>query len=206
MKNKIILLSLVHLYTLSSWSVISKEDNITILAKPAVSKDATLPFKASATIDADIETVTNTLRDFENKNKWSPKLKNVKTHEKISDDEFIFSEYYETPWPATDREFLLRGKLVKISDTEYEILASSVDEKYKSPDHIQAQVNFLNLKMKEVAPKQTQIEFEFHGDMKGYMPIWLMNLIQKKWPMRFIQGLRTHISKNEARTMPGVSL
>ena len=63
-------------------------------------------------INADVVNVLKVLRDFDHKHLWAPKLKSVKIHQKINENEFIFSEYYKTPWPATDREFLLKGTLI----------------------------------------------------------------------------------------------
>ncbi|EQC46854.1 START domain-containing protein [Bacteriovorax sp. Seq25_V] len=175
----------------SDWNYLTTEDGIAIYTKEA--KDSIMPFKASGLIEANIYDVLKVLKDFSNKNKWSPKLKSVKTHQKINDDHYIFSEYYQTPWPATDREFLLEGQLKKLSANEYLILAHSIDNDFKDNGHIQADVDYLNLKIKKISENQTNIEFEFHGDMKGWMPVWLMNLIQKKWPLRFIQGLRKYL-------------
>ena len=41
-----------------------------------------------------------------------------------------------------------------------------------------------------VLAQQTDISFEFVGDMNGWIPNWLMALIQKKWPFKFIEGLK----------------
>jgi len=112
MKNLIILFSLVQFTTYASWKYLTTEDGITIYTKEA--KDSIMPFMASGNINANIATVIKTLKDFNNKNKWSPKLKSVKIHKMISENKYQFSEYYQTPWPATDREFLLEGELKQV--------------------------------------------------------------------------------------------
>ena len=178
-----------------SWKEIGHEDNILILSKTA--KNAVLPFKAIGEIEADIETLLAILKDHTQKQKWAPKLEKVTIHKELSENIFIFSEYYKTPWPATDREFLLKGEIIKLTKNTVLLKAHSVDqekayEHFKSENHIQADVKYLNLTLSKVSANRTAIEFEFHGDMKGWMPLWLMNLIQKKWPLRFIQGLREH--------------
>lgn len=194
MKILLILLAYSHLtFAQSDWNYLATEDGISIYTKEA--KDSIMPFKASGLIEANIYDVLRVLKDFSNKNKWSPKLKTVTTHQKINNNHYIFSEYYQTPWPAIDREFLLEGKLKKVSEKEYHILARSVDNDFKDKSHIQANVEYLNLIISKIGENQTSIEFEFHGDMKGWMPVWLMNLIQKKWPLRFIQGLRKFVFK-----------
>jgi hypothetical protein len=179
------------------WYEIANQDGISIQTTDTA--DDIIPFKARGTINAKVERVLEILMEHENKNLWSPKLKFVKIHKELGGDEFIFSEYYSTPWPATDREFLLKGKLSQLADKKYSLKAHSLSPKGENAKrlrdigHIQANVRYLNVFIEEVAPGKTEIQFEFHGDMKGWMPVWLMNLIQKKWPLRFIQGLRKQI-------------
>lgn len=144
-------------------------------------------------INADVVNVLKVLRDFDHKHLWAPKLKSVKIHQKINENEFIFSEYYKTPWPATDREFLLKGTLIKKGDQYFINAYSFKSALYKDSKHIQADVTKLNLMLEKSLNNTTKISFEFHGDMKGWMPFWLINLIQKKWPFKFIKELEKRI-------------
>jgi hypothetical protein len=177
----------------TTWKKLASEDNIQIFSKKAA--NGVLPFKAEGKIDANIETLLSILKDHKNKNQWAPKLETVKMHKQEGKDQFIFSEYYKTPWPASDREFLLSGTIERPSDSTVILKAHSIDQEksfshFKSSKHVQADVQYLNVILKKISTNETSIQFEFHGDMKGWMPLWLMNLIQKKWPLRFIQGLR----------------
>ena len=187
----------------SEWKKIGDEDSILIFSKKPV--DGVLPFKAVGNIDKNINIILSTLKNHKTKHQWAPKLEKVKLHQQLSDSDYIFSEYYKTPWPASDREFLLKGEIKKVSSNSYLLLAHSIDKdpnysRLKSEDHVQADVKYINLKLTQLAQNKTEIEFEFHGDMNGFMPVWLMNLIQKKWPLRFIQGLRKQVSaSNQAQ-------
>jgi hypothetical protein len=173
------------------WTKIHEESDITIYSQRA--DDAVLPFKATGIVNKNIDQILENLMDYKNKSKWAPKLKNVKLHKQLTDNEFIFSEYYSTPWPATDREFLLKGTINRINKNKITLKAKSiVDGDFSNADHIQADVKYINIILNKISKNKTQIQFEFHGDMKGWMPVWLMNLIQKKWPLRFIQGLQKY--------------
>lgn len=194
------ILQIIFLLSLScnilSWDMVLQEDGITIFAK----KDApgVMPFKADGIIDANIDKIVNIIQDYRNKHLWSPKLKRVELHEALDDNTFVFSEFYKTPWPALDREFLLKGKIFRVSPTRVNIMANSLnDTELHNSDYIQAEVKALNLSLEKVSENKTKITFEFYGDMKGWMPTWLMNLIQKKWPFRFIQALRKRIKDVE---------
>lgn len=178
-----------------NWSLVHEEQGIKVYAGE-YQKSGVIPFKALGVVNAPIHKVAELIENDQLKPEWSPKLKSVIIHERISKDELIFSEYYSTPWPAVDREFLLRGKIKRHSDEFIEYIGESIDNHYKDADHIQALVKKLNFSLKKVDENRTHITFVFNGDMKGWMPIWLMNLIQKKWPLRFIQGLRQQLGEH----------
>lgn len=204
--NKLILVLSI-LLTFSSvasinWKPIHSESNIKIYTKEV--KNGILPFRATGVINAPLNIVLKTLMDLRNKNKWSPKLKNVNVHKEIDSNHMIISEYYKTPWPATDREFLLEGQKQKISDTKYIIKAKSIQNSdYASSSHIQADVKYLDVTIEAINDSRTSIDFRFHGDLKGWMPVWLTNLIQKKWPLRFIQSLDEYIiTRSKVSSVP----
>ena len=140
----IILITIFSLNTLSNdiskqdknaWNQIGNEDNITIFSKSA--SDGVLPFKAIGTINRNINTVLSVLKNHQKKHEWAPKLDKVTLHKQLSKTDYIFSEYYKTPWPASDREFLLQGKIKKIDANNYLLLAHSIDKNpcllYTSP-------------------------------------------------------------------------
>lgn len=178
-----------------NWKVSSFEDGITLYTKEAV--DGLIPFKARANLKLPIDVVAEVLMDFDHKHKWSPKLKSVKVHEQIHEHQVLFSEYYKTPWPSVDREFLMRGQVQGIGTSEVTFSAHSVSEKsvitkYASDKHIQAEVFSLHLTLTKLGESATTIAFEFRGDLKGWMPNWLTNLIQERWPKLFIEGLDSY--------------
>jgi hypothetical protein len=152
-----------------------------------------IPFKAVAELDGTLEAVYDILVDMENKARWSPKLYFTKIHQKISENDYIFSEYYSTPWPAYDREFLMMGNIEKGENYFLLTAKSVIDENFLNDRLVQADVQKLAIMVKKISKNKLQIEFEFLGHMQGWMPVWLINIIQKKWPLRFIQGLRKEI-------------
>ena len=41
----------------------------------------------------------------------------------------------------------------------------------------------------------TFVVVEMHTDPMGSIPSWLVNLVQKSWPLKTIQGLRSQVKK-----------
>ena len=178
----------------SNWEQVFNKDGVTVFAQNKGHR--IIPFKATAMLNATASEVAKTLQDWKNKHLWSPKLKEVKLHQELANKEYIFSEYYKTPWPAKDREFLMKGRIEKISNSKYMLTANSINnDQLENKTHIQANVMKLNFLIEEVSKNKTKVIFEFHGDLKGWMPAWLVNIIQKKWPYRFIQALQNRIDQ-----------
>ena len=202
---KLVILSLIAILSSNiyakkiKWESFHKEDGIELF-RAKEQKDGIIPFKAIAIIDRSQKDILKVLMDVDRKPEWSPKLKDVKLHKRVSPITYIFSEYYKTPWPFSDREFLLEGQVVFPEPGLVTLFAKSKNESgFEDDDHIQCDVSFLNLNLYDRGPNKTAVSFSFHGDMKGWMPVWLINIIQKKWPMRFIQGLRKTLEEKSPR-------
>jgi hypothetical protein len=181
----------LNLYAKANWHQVYDKDGVLVYADR--NAKGIIPFKAVAYIDHNIEKVVEVLIDNTKKHLWAPKLKSVKIHKKMNKENMIFSEYYSTPWPATDREFLLHGKVIRRKDY-YLLTAKTIhDSKLMDKNHIQAEVKKLELVLEKTSKNKTKVTFEFYGDMKGWMPTWLINLIQKRWPYLFIKRLQKQI-------------
>lgn len=191
-----------NLFASTNWIQVVEEEGVKVFTREL--DDQILPFRAEAKINHNIEIVLKALINDKDKPNWAPKLKRVKIHSRSHNGQ-VFSEYYKTPWPAIDREFLLKGNFESITNqnkSSYKLYAHSVSEenlkkRWERKEYIQADVKKIEITLTELSKKDTQMTFEFHGDLKGWMPVWLMNLIQKKWPLRFIQGLRSFLDNKE---------
>ena len=160
-------------------------------------KDGLIPFRSKAILNHPFERVLTVLLDADRKPEWSPKLKSTKVHKKISNTSYILSEYYNTPWPATDREFLMLGELFPEKDKFTLTAKTYIDPKLADKDHIQVDIRKLVVTIEKINETQTAFEFIFLGDMKGLMPAWLVNLIQKQWPFKFIKRLNSQLEKDD---------
>ncbi len=152
-----------------------------------------LPFKATAVLDVPYQNVVKALVDAEVKNTWAPKLKTSTLHRQLSPNQFEYSEYYTTPFPFYDREFLLLGSVEYQRDRILFSASNSANNHLADTDHLRANVAVLEFLIIPLSPQKTRVEFTFSGDMGGWIPSFVKTIIQKKWPVRFIQALNHHI-------------
>lgn len=174
-----------------SWDLVSESDGVRIYSKSA--EKGVLPFKAVGIIKGNINVAYNALVDYKRKNEWAPKLKEVRVHEKLDDQEYLFSEFYKTPWPTSDREFLLAGRVFKKNHSYYFTAKSIKEEKLADEDHVQVYVEKLEVVLTKVNDNETAISFEFRGDFNGWLPGWLKTIIQKNWPKSFIKSFNKRV-------------
>ncbi len=152
-----------------------------------------VPFKAIARVQAPYQEIVKALVDHEQKPTWSPKLKQVTIHQIQSSNRFAYSEYYTTPWPFYDREFLLDGK-IRYTDSSVIFEASNLkQDSLADSDHVLVNIVRLSLEIIPLSPDESQVTFVFSGDMGGWIPNFVKTIIQRKWPIRFLQALENHI-------------
>lgn len=171
-----------------SWRFVEKVDEIE-LYKSQEKTDGLIPFQAIAELNIPFNKVMMALVNTEKKHAWAPKLKKVKIHNELSIDRYELSEYYKVPWPFYDREFLLLASIHKMGKSILFKGKNLKKDHLASNDHLVADVRLLELKITPLNINKTRIEFEFLGNMGGWIPTFVINIIQKKWPVRFIQAL-----------------
>lgn len=174
------------------WEFLQSYDRIS-LYRAVQSEEGLLPFMATADLDIPFQEIVKALVDTENKQVWAPKLKYTVMHNEESANQYEYSEYYTTPWPFDDREFLLLGT---VRYEEEQVVFSAVNSPNKSlaaTDHTLANVEMLEFVIIPLSESRSRVRFTFSGDMGGWIPDFVKTIIQKKWPVRFIQAMEAYI-------------
>jgi len=161
-----------------------------------------LPFKAIATVDATADQIVMALVDAERKSQWAPKLKSVKVHTEISANQFEFSEYYTTPWPFLDREFLLVGTINYDTNRVTFSANNSHQKQHASDDHVLVDVAVLDFEIVPLDQNRSSVTFTFSGEFGGWIPPFVKTIIQEKWPVRFIQALQLRVQQSDELETP----
>lgn len=180
---------------INEWEQIDTIEGVALF-RSLEESDTLLPFKAIATLNIPYQKIVMALVDAERKNSWAPKLKFTTIHDEISSNHFVYSEYYTTPWPFHDREFLLLGTVEYKNDRILFTAQNSPSKHLADENHLLANVKVMEVVLLPLSPGTTQVEFTFSGDLGGWIPTFVKNIIQKKWPVRFIQAMQSHINNS----------
>ena len=183
------------------WQYIEDSEGVA-LYRSLNETEGLLPFKAVAELETPYERIVMALVDAERKPEWAPKLKATAIHLQFSSNRFVYSEYYKTPWPFKDREFLLDGTVAYEEDRVVFSAVNAENTELAKKDHVMANIQELTLSVKPLSEDRTRVEFIFSGDMGGWIPDFVKTIIQKRWPVRFMQALRDYLAANDRLETP----
>ncbi|OGT19424.1 MAG: hypothetical protein A2V90_01215, partial [Gammaproteobacteria bacterium RBG_16_57_12] len=137
--------------------------------------------KAQTVIDAGLEHIMEIMEDEARRKDWVPYLKSSKRLETYSPTEILQYNHYAAPWPAKDRDFVYRVSRVRNSDGSVTYVMQSVDSPLmpEQPDKVRAILLDSRYLLTPVTERQTRVELLFHADPRGWIPLWIVNLIHR---------------------------
>lgn len=185
-----------------NWQLYSNQDKISIYTPKDYSHDSGIvPIKFKTIINQNISKVVTVLADNKRKVQWLPKLKSSQTIEDKSDTVAIVYYVYESPWPFSDRSFLLESS-AKFNKEKKELWVEMKSIKsHKSvpiqDDTVRGFSHDGYARVKYISENKTEIEMAFLNEFGGLIPGFLINIVQKKWPYIFMKNLSKQLKKKE---------
>lgn len=184
------------------WKKIKENNDISLYV--AKSDDsAIIKVKTSTIIHASVTTIQQILGNHQQRILWVPYLKQSKLLLSASATEQIEYAHFLAPWPASDRDFVYRMTLLALNEgtISYSMKseASSLFPEFNSI--IRAELIESQYSLYRLTPDKTRVDLVFHADLKGWVPVWIINIVQKTLPYRMLINL-----KNLAETMPAEHL
>ena len=166
-----------------------------------------VPLKASTVFNHPLRKVYSVLYDAKRKPEWVPHLKESHLVKKFHPGRYITYARYDSPWPFKDRSALV--DTVDHYDPVTGIIKSTINTvKHPnfSPKDNEVRIYTKGFStLKEVdGGKKCYGEIVLINDFKGNIPIWLINFVQKKWPLKMFSSLRKQLKKNDIKTPYGL--
>ena len=148
-------------------------------------------------IDVNMEKIQFYIDNLANRKKWVPYLKEVYVLKKISDTERLEYSYFSAPWPASDRDFIYRQRLLH-KDNRKIIFSNSVEESALMPELdgvVRADMIESRYTLTSLNDKKTTAELIFYADPKGWLPDWIVNKIEEVLPYKMLLSLKVRVEK-----------
>ncbi|RZI55229.1 MAG: hypothetical protein EOP14_06870, partial [Pseudomonas sp.] len=158
-----------------------------------------------AIIDAPISKILWVLMDHEHKSDWIDKFKEAHTIEETSPLTHIQFAAFDMPFPVSDREFVysydfrvdtaLNGIVVDVKSVESK-KAPAVKEGAVRGEIVDGRYILIP------QGDKTFVQAEYLADAKGSLPVWIVNMVQKKWPYKTLEMLRVQVKKPFVKNWP----
>jgi hypothetical protein len=181
--------------TAQSWELKNEEDGIKVYTRRVENSDIKA-IKVECTIEATLSQLTAVLLDIPASHEWIYATKFCRVQKNISPSELIYYSEIDVPWPASNRDFIVRVKLEQDSITK----KLTVDGE-NLPHYLKEQEDVVRIMHTKsnwtVTPRNEYLDivFTLHVHPGGSIPAWLINLFATRGPLETFRKLRSQVNK-----------
>ena len=138
---------------------------------------------------------------------WVDRWDNSRDLKKIASYERVFWIRFDLPWPVSDRDYVIHTKATP-NEKKRQVIA-----RLKSVNHpakptkggccVRRMAFGTQYRITALPGGKTRMMVEVHTDPRGMLPSWLVNMIQKKWPSKTLNGLARRAGKSDIGVYKG---
>ncbi len=178
----------------SDWMLVKDDNDIKVYTQKSDYSNI-VKAKARAIIHAPLNNIKNILDDIDRRHEWIPFLTVSKALTKYDNNSRIEYSHFYAPWPATDRDFVYEMRLVSTKNNIWVYKMKSVKTKLMAveKDKIRAELFETIYTLTALNDKTTQVELVYHADPRGWIPTWIINIIQKMLPYKIMSNLKDRL-------------
>ena len=176
------------------WQKVREEKGVVIFSQEVDGSDI-IKVKTQVVIDVSMEDIQLFLDDLSHRKKWVPYLSEVRILKEYSATEKLEYSLFSAPWPASDRDFVYRQRLLH-KDDEKIIFVMNVEESDLMPEQdgaVRADMIESQYTLTSLRESSTKAELIFYADPKGWLPDWIINKIQQELPYRMLRNLKIKV-------------
>ncbi len=175
----------------TNWTKIKDDQGILIYTADVPGSDI-IKVKTEVTINAPLARIRRILDDAPRRAQWIPYLNDSKILQPISATQRLEYSRFDAPWPASDRDFVYRIRLSQERNDRLIFRMKSEPSPLmpEQADAIRAELVESVYTLTALTPRRTRVELIFHADLKGWLPVWIINIVQRHLPFRMLKNLR----------------
>lgn len=152
-------------------------------------------FRGVGIVDAPMEKVIWVLGDNTHRTEWVDRLKKSVILEKKNEYDFVLYQHFGSPAVISDRDFVYRAQAYSRKDGAAVLDIHSITHpKAPATVGVRGELKYSSYVLTRVGDK-TLVDVSVSLDPKGSLPGWIVNLVQKSWPMNTLKALREHVKK-----------
>jgi hypothetical protein len=180
-----------------AWTKIDESDGIAIYRREVAGSDL-IAFRGEGVVNAPLVRVASVAFDPARAPEWVDSLAEARIVRRISETELVVYDHFKMPILVKDRDF------VTINRIEYDParqaltvrVRSTTDAAAPPTSHVRGEVISSTFVLTPTADgKGTRVSGDVHCDPRGALPKWLVNIVQKDWPLTTFKSLRAQVAK-----------
>lgn len=176
------------------WKQVTDDDGIQVYTIDVPNTDI-VKAKAIAQIKAPLKKVQQELDDIDSRHEWVPFLKQSKLIIVKSNTARLEYSLFSAPWPASNRDFVYDLELVK--ETSHQLIYKMYSVKSElmpgTEKYIRGEIFESIYTLTKINENLTRVELSYHADPKGWLPNWIVNIIQRVFPYKILRNLRRRL-------------
>lgn len=192
----------------TSWDLISTEKEIQVY-RGEVPGSPVVAFRGISSLDAPIINVLSVIYDVSRIKEWLSDVKELKVLERKNNFDKIEYNRTKAPWPVSDRDFVYAVNVkVNSADKSIEIFIQSTEHPLApSPKGVvRGELHASRYFLQSIEDgSKTHLTVEIFADPKGILPKWMVNMVQKSWPINTISGIRKIATEKNYQIHPDVA-
>ena len=178
-----------------------KSEFTIIVEKKKSPEDEVNTYRGTTTMSMSIERIAYVLDDTESKTEWVSRLKQ---ENRLEGNPFTYRsiayQHYNLSWPVSDRDYVIESKWSVMKDKKLPTVILSIksivrDTVPEIEGRVRGQLYRLVYKLEKLESNQTRVTVEIMVNPKGLLPNFMINLIQKDWPITTLRQLNAQALK-----------
>ena len=174
-----------------SWRQVKQSNGIEVYVQAVKGSDI-IRAKVRARIPAALKQVQAILDDVAHRSDWVPYLQTSRILHQQGPGDAVEYSHFAAPWPASDRDFVYHISKIHDDDMRVEYRMESVvgAQMPEQPGIVRAELIESRYSLIALDDRHTSVELIFHADPRGWLPAWIVNIIQKILPYRIVKNLQ----------------
>ena len=179
------------LLTEKEWKKVDERNGVTVYVNET-GHSQIIKVKTEVVVNTSINHIQAILNDVEHRSNWIPFLIESKVLQTLSPTEQLEYSIFYGPWPASNRDFVYRISLHKNDDNKviYRMISEASTLMPEQNGMVRAQLIESYYTLTSLGKKKTKVELSFHADPKGWIPTWIVNIIQRALPYMILRNLK----------------
>jgi hypothetical protein len=185
-------------YGQENWKLKTQKEGIAIYMR-ALPDSKFKAIKVDCELETTLSQLVAVLLDVNTGAEWVYSTKSSVLLKKVSPSELYYYSEVSIPWPASNRDFIARLKVVQDTHTRVVTVFGPTFPNYLpvKKDIVRVQKSEGRWVLTPTGKGRVRVEYTLHADPGGDIPAWLVNMFATKGPLESFKKLKEVLKKPE---------